>query len=72
MFDSTHEENIKKTRETITPIVDTKTLCVSNCSQGQHRKSTTSRKSILTDSGNLLELRQHRVEGGDRNIENQL
>ena len=29
MFDSAHKENIKKTRETINPIVDTKRLCVS-------------------------------------------
>ena len=42
MFDSTHKENIKKTREIITPIVDTKKLNVSKNfierSQRQHKK----------------------------------
>ena len=28
MFDSTHKENFNKTRETITPILDTRKLCV--------------------------------------------
>ena len=29
VFDPTHKENIKKNRQTITPIVDTKKLCLS-------------------------------------------
>ena len=32
MFDSTHDESFNKTRETITPIVDIKKLCVSKFS----------------------------------------
>ena len=31
VFDSTCKENIKKTMETMTPIVGTKKLCVSKC-----------------------------------------
>ena len=58
-----------KTRETITPTLDTKKVCVCVCvcvcvsrysiesSQGQHRKSFRSKK------------RGHRVEGGGRNLE---
>ena len=42
MSDPTHNENIKKTRETVTPILDTKKLCVSKCSietsLEQHKK----------------------------------
>ena len=42
MSDSTHKENIKKTREIITPIVDTRKLNVSKNSiersQRQHKK----------------------------------
>ena len=76
VFDSTHKENIKKTRETITPIADTKKLCVSKYSiersQRHHKKSSRSRKSGLTNSGNLVELLQHRVEGGTKNLKNQL
>ena len=48
MFDSTHKENIKKTREIITPIVDTKKLCLSKYyterSQGQNKKSSSIRE----------------------------
>ena len=58
--DSTHKDNIMKTRETITPIIGTKKLCVSKyCierSQSQHKKLSRSRKSGLTNSGNLVEL----------------
>ena len=32
MFDSTHKENFNKTREAITPIVDTRKLCLWKCS----------------------------------------
>ena len=57
--DSTHE-NIKKGRETITPIVDTKKLCMSKNSteksQRQHKKLSRSRKNGLTNSGNLVEI----------------
>ena len=60
MFASARKENINKNRETITPIVDIKKLCVSKYSierlQGQHKKSSRSRKSGLTNSGNLVEL----------------
>ena len=45
---ASHKENIKKIRETITPIVDTKKLCVSKSSiertQGQHERLSRSRK----------------------------
>ena len=41
MLDSTHEENIMKTRKTITPIVNTKKLCVcQNIPLSDHRDST--------------------------------
>ena len=57
--DSTHE-NIKKARETITPIVDTKKLCMSKNpterSQRQHKKLSRSRKSGITNSRNLVEI----------------
>ena len=73
MFDLIHKENIKKTRETITPIVDTKKVCVSKhsieISQRQHKKSSRSRKRGLTNSGNLVEIIKRRVEGGDKNLE---
>ena len=42
VFDLTHKENIKKTRETISPTIDAVKLCVSKYSiersQGQCRK----------------------------------
>ena len=70
VFDSTNRENIENTR--ITPIVDTKKLYVSKYfierSQRQHKKSSRSRKSDLTNSGNLIELLQHRVEGGTKTL----
>ena len=40
MFDPTHKENIKKNRQTITPIVDTKKLCLSKNPLRGHRDST--------------------------------
>lgn len=39
---------------------------------GKAHKSFRSRKSDLINSGNLVELSQHRVEGRDSNLENQL
>ena len=39
-------------------------------SKGQCIKSFRSRKSGLTNSRNLVELLQHRVKGGDKNLEN--
>ena len=70
VFDSTNRENIENTR--ITSIVDTKKLYVSKYfierSQRQHKKSSRSRKSDLTNSGNLIELLQHRVEGGTKTL----
>ena len=67
------QSSFKKTRETITPIVDTKKFCVSKfsieMSQRQHKKSSRSRKSGFTNSGNLIEMLKHRVEGGDKNLE---
>ena len=69
MFDSTHKENNKKTRESITPTVDTTKLCVSKYSieksQGQDRG-----KSGLTNSKNLVELLYHRVVKGNKNLQN--
>ena len=60
VFDSTHKENITKTRETITPTVDIKKLRVSiysiKKSQKQHKNSSRSRKSGLTNSGSLVDL----------------
>ena len=51
MFDSIHKENIKKARESINPIVDTKKLCVPKYSteelQGQHKESFKNRKNGL-------------------------
>ena len=54
-------------------------MCVKICVKifhlgfsGKAHKSFRSRKSDLINSGNLVELSQHRVEGRDSNLENQL
>ena len=71
----THEENIKKIREATTT-VDTVKQCTSKysieMSQGHAIKDPEVRKSDLTNSGNLVEISEHRVERGDRNLENHL
>ena len=76
MFDLTHRQNIKKTRENATPIVDTKKLYVSKYyierSQRQNKKLCRSRNYGLTNSGNLVETLQHKVKGGNKNLEKQL
>ena len=76
MFDLTRKQNIKKTRENITPIVDTKKLYLSKYSiersQRQNKKLCRSRNSGLINSGNLVEILQHKVKGGDKNLEKQL
>ena len=41
-------------------------------SQGHAIKDPEVRKSDLTNSGNLVEISEHRVERGDRNLENHL
>ena len=65
--------HLKKTRENITTIVDNKILRNSVCQNislrdhiDSHKKSSRSRKIGLTNSGNLKELLQHRVEGGQK------
>ena len=69
VFDSTHKENIKKTREFITAIVDTKKLRVcENIPLRGNRDNTKNHPEVLII---LVELLQHRVDGVDKNLENQ-
>ena len=59
-FDLTHNENVKKTREAITPIVDAVKLCASKYfierSQGQCKNDLEVGESDLTNSWNLVEI----------------
>ena len=60
IFCLTHKQNIKKTREEITLILDTAKLRVSKYSidrsQGQWKNNSELGKSDLTNSGNPVEL----------------
>ena len=67
VFDSAHKERIEIIRKTITPIVDTVKQCVSKYST---KRSLGNRTSDLTNSGNPVELLQHRVDGVYKNLEN--
>ena len=68
MFDAAHEKNIKKTRKTITSVVDTKKLCVyQNIQLRGHRDSTKNHPK----QGNIVELLQHRVKVREKDLEKQ-
>ena len=76
VFHLTHKQNIKKTREAITPIADTAELCASKysieSSYEQRKKWSRNWKSDLTNLGSLVELLYLRVERENRNVENHL
>ena len=60
MFHSTNEKNVMKTRETITQIVDARNQWMPKYSieklQGEHKRLSWSKKSVLINSGNLVKL----------------
>ena len=76
VFNLTHKENIKETREAITPIADTVKLVSQNISLRNHQEKANNDpeegKSDLTNSGNLVKLLQHRVKVVGSNLKNQL
>ena len=76
VFDLTHNENIKETREAITPIANTVKLVSQNISLRSHQEKASNDseegKSDLTNSGNLVKLLQDRIRVVDSNLKNQL
>ena len=71
-----HYKTINKIGKTINPIVETVNLSTSTHSTMDHKHITNvmqkGEENDLTDSGNLAELLQHRIEGEDKNLENYL
>ena len=53
MIDSTHKENIKKTREAITPIADAKKLCVCQNIPSRDQNHPEVGQSGITNLGTL-------------------
>ena len=79
MLDSTHLENVKKTRKIVTPIIDTNKLCVcQNIPLSDHRDSTKRQPEVGKVALPIQEILQNcysmesREEGRDKNLKNQL
>ena len=77
MVDSNYKTNVKKAREAITSIVDTVKLCGHQIILLQgHRDSGKNQPELgetgLTNTGNLIELLNYRIRGGDKALENYL
>ena len=71
------KKTVKKSRETIAPIVDTvKLRGRQNISLRDHRDSGKNQPELgesgLTNTGNFIELLNYRIRGGDKALENRL
>ena len=72
-FDSIHKKILRKPEKLSFPLYVLRNCVYQNISLRNHRDSYwklyRSRKISLTNSGNLVELLQHKVEGGKKVIE---